>query len=79
MELNATVDFDANSLSFEEALSQLEQTVARLEAGDLTLEGSLSLFEVGQMLAARCRVLLEQTALRVEQLTEDGELELRDV
>jgi hypothetical protein len=35
-------------LSFEEALLELEQTVAQLESGNLTLEASLSLFERGR-------------------------------
>ncbi|HNS40206.1 MAG TPA: exodeoxyribonuclease VII small subunit, partial [Promineifilum sp.] len=41
-------------LTFEEALQQLEETVAQLESGNLTLEASLSLFERGQWLAAYC-------------------------
>lgn len=62
------------SLSFEEALLELEQTVAQLESGNLTLEASLILFERGQRLAAHCGQLLEQAQLRIEQLTEDGEI-----
>lgn len=65
---------EMNKWSFEEALRALEQTVAGLEAGDLTLEESLSLFERGQMLAAFCNEQLENASLRVEQLTAGGEL-----
>jgi len=61
-------------LSFEDALLELEQTVAELESGNLTLDASLSLFERGRRLAARCGILLDQAQLRIEQLTEDGEL-----
>lgn len=61
-------------LTFEEALLQLEETVAQLESGNLTLEASLGLFERGQRLAARCGQLLDQAQLRIEQLTEDGEI-----
>lgn len=61
-------------LTFEEALLQLEDTVAQLESGNLTLEASLSLFERGRKLAAHCGHLLDQAQLRVEQLTEDGEI-----
>ena len=39
-------------LSFEDALLELEQTVAELESGNLTLDASLSLFERGRRLAA---------------------------
>jgi exodeoxyribonuclease VII small subunit len=61
-------------LSFEEALTELEQTVAQLESGNLTLDGSLALFERGQRLAIRCGQLLDRAHLRIEQLTEDGEI-----
>lgn len=62
------------ALSFEEALQELEQTVAQLESGNLTLDDSLSLFERGQKLAAHCSLLLDKAQLRIEQLTEDGEI-----
>lgn len=63
-----------DELSFEDALLELEQTVARLESGDLTLDASLALFERGQQLAAHCGQLLDRAQLRIEQLTEDGEI-----
>ncbi len=61
-------------LTFEEALKQLEETVNKLEAGELSLEESLELFERGQILASYCNDLLEKASLRVEQLTVDGEI-----
>ena len=61
-------------LAFEQSLQELEETVAKLEAGDLTLEESLALFERGQKLAAHCNELLEKASLKVEQLTTDGEI-----
>jgi len=67
-----TDEFDA--LPFEEALAELEQTVAQLESGNLTLEASLALFERGQRLATHCGRLLDQAQLRVEILTGDGEI-----
>ncbi len=61
-------------LSFEDALLELEQTVARLESGELSLDESLTLFERGRRLAAHCGRLLDNAQLRIEQLTEDGEI-----
>jgi exodeoxyribonuclease VII small subunit len=61
-------------LSFEEALFELETIVSRLEAGDLSLEESLALFQQGQRLARHCSGQLEAASLRVEQLTSDGEI-----
>jgi exodeoxyribonuclease VII small subunit len=55
--------------SFEELFHELEETVRRLEAGDLTLDESLALFERGTDLADRCNVLLDSAELRVRQLT----------
>jgi exodeoxyribonuclease VII small subunit len=61
-------------LSFEEAFKELEETMRRLEAGDLTLEESIALFERGQALARYCNTALDQAELRVNQLagTEGG-------
>ena len=64
----------AEKLSFEDALAELEKIVAQLESGDLTLEASLDLFEQGQKLAQQCNVQLETAVLRIEQLTTDGEI-----
>jgi len=61
-------------ITFEVALQQLEETVAKLEAGDLTLEEALELFETGQRLAQYCNLKLESADLKLEQLTSDGEI-----
>ncbi len=59
-------------LTFEQAYAELEETVRKLEAGGLTLEESLALFERGQALADRCNAQLEQAELKVNQLTPEG-------
>lgn len=61
-------------LSFEEALAALEMIVGELEEGERPLEDALALFERGQKLAAYCNIQLEEASLRVEQLTEEGEI-----
>lgn len=65
---------ELENLSFEAALEELEQLVAKLEQGDLTLEASMALFERGQRLADYCNRQLDEASLRVEQLTVDGEI-----
>lgn len=60
-------------LTFEQAFAELEETVRRLEAGGLTLEESLALYERGQALAAYCNARLDQAELRVRQLTSEGQ------
>lgn len=56
------------TLSFENAFKELEDTVRKLEAGGLTLEESLALFERGTELAVLCNEQLDQAELRVRQL-----------
>jgi exodeoxyribonuclease VII small subunit len=63
-----------DELTFEDALRELEETVALLEMGDLTLESSLALYERGQKLAAHCAAMLDKATLRVEQLSAEGEI-----
>ena len=60
-------------LTFEQAFAELEETVRKLEAGGLTLEESLALYERGQALAAYCSAQLDQAELRVRQLTPEGQ------
>lgn len=62
-------------LSYEQALAELEQIVASLEAnrpdeaGKLTLDEAMALFERGQALSRRCLDLLDKAELRVKQLS----------
>ena len=59
---------DDKELSFEEAFTRLEKTVQALEAGGLTLEESLALFEEGMRLAKVCNERLDTAELRVSRL-----------
>ena len=54
--------------SFEASLDELEKVVKQLEAGDLSLDVSLALFERGVSLSDTCRKQLEQAETRVEML-----------
>ncbi len=66
-------NFDA--LSFEDAYAELEDIIAQLDAGDLALEASVTLFERGRALAQHCQTLLDSAELRVNQLLDDGQIE----
>ncbi len=57
------------SLSYEQAMSEMEKIIQRMESEQLTLEEALALFERGQALAKRCADLLSQAELKVRQLT----------
>lgn len=58
----------SKTTSFEEAFDELDKTVEQLEAGDIPLEDSISLFERGMKLAAELEKQLEQAELRVRKL-----------
>jgi len=58
--------------SFETCLDELEKVVRELEAGDLSLERSLELFENGMNLSETCRKQLEDAETRVEMLIRKG-------
>ncbi len=64
-----------DELSFEAAYAELETIITQLEAGDLPLDDSVTLFERGRQLAEHCQELLDKAELRVNQLTDDGEIE----
>jgi len=60
---------------FESAIGELETIVKTLEAGDLSLEQSLQLFERGVQLSRFCHTRLEDAERRIEILTQNGERE----
>ncbi len=60
-----------HELTFEEALTELEQIVRALESGGLSLEETLALYERGRALADRCQQLLQEAQLRVQRLERD--------
>ena len=61
-------------LDFEAALAELDTVVARMEAGDLSLEASLAAYERGILLTRHCQQALQAAELKVKQLDEDGTL-----
>ena len=70
-----------DALTFDDALAELQRTVAELEAGGQPLEVAIALYERGVALQARCERLLGDAELRVQQLVAraGGVLETRDV
>jgi exodeoxyribonuclease VII small subunit len=72
---------DIAALSFDDALADLQRTVAELEAGGQPLERSIALYERGVALHERCAKLLAEAQLTVKQLVSraGGALEAIDV
>jgi exodeoxyribonuclease VII small subunit len=71
-------DKKIKELTFEAAFQELEETVQRLELGELTLDEAIALFERGQALAQLCDEKLEQAKLRVNQLLPDADGSYRE-
>ena len=71
----AAAEPDISGLSFEQALAQLEEIVAKLESGQTELERSIVLYERGARLKAHCEARLRAAQLRVEKIVvgRDGE------
>lgn len=63
-------------ITFEQALKNLEDAVARLEKGQMPLDEALDCFEVGVQSANLCRKKLQAVESRIEILMKhaDGSL-----
>ncbi|MEL6828991.1 MAG: exodeoxyribonuclease VII small subunit [Pseudomonadota bacterium] len=66
-----------DKMSFEEALSELETIVRKLEQGDVELEESIRIYERGAALKAHCETRLKAAELKVEQIVQgqDGAIQ----
>ena len=56
--------------TFESLYRRLEEVTQRLEAGDLSLEESVALYEEGMQVAQRSQPLRGRAEQRIEQLRE---------
>lgn len=59
---------DIADMNYEQARSELVETVSRLEAGGAGLEESLALWERGEALANRCEAWLDGARARLHQV-----------
>ena len=66
-------------VKFEDALNELEQIIAELESGELTLDESLERYERGIKALNACRKVLSQAEQKIQLLlrTSEGELTTR--
>ncbi|NUL46856.1 exodeoxyribonuclease VII small subunit [Cellulosimicrobium funkei] len=59
---------DVATMSYEQARSELVETVSRLEAGGAGLEESLALWERGEALADRCEAWLDGARAKLDEV-----------
>tara|TARA_R110000782_G_scaffold167129_3_gene259105 strand:+ start:23929 stop:24264 length:336 start_codon:yes stop_codon:yes gene_type:complete len=62
-------DIPPETLSFEDALRELETIVQQLERGDVALDASIALYARGETLRAQCQKRLADAEARIEKLT----------
>jgi len=62
-----------DEMSFEDALRELEQIVARLESGDVPLDDSIRLYERGSRLRQHCAARLDSAQARIEAIKLDAD------
>ncbi|WP_299367041.1 exodeoxyribonuclease VII small subunit [uncultured Tateyamaria sp.] len=66
-------DRPVDEMSFEEAMAELEQVLGQLERGDVALDASITLYERGAALKARCEAKLKEAEEKVAAITLDAD------
>lgn len=60
------------SLSFEEAMEEIEQIAGKLTSGNLTLRGCVDSYQRGVALVKRCRDELQEAREQIQVLQADA-------
>ena len=66
-------DTPVEDMNFEAAMAELEKVLGQLERGDVALEESITLYERGAALKARCEAKLKEAEEKVAAITLDAE------
>jgi exodeoxyribonuclease VII small subunit len=68
------------NMTFEEALSELELIVKKIDTGEENLESSIAAYERGAQLKAHCERKLNEAKLKIEKIVKqsDGSVSLQD-
>ena len=61
---------EIKELKFEEGLKKLEELVTQLDDGDLSLEESISYYEIGIKLKSHCEKLLKTAELKILKVSD---------
>jgi exodeoxyribonuclease VII small subunit len=64
----AEITADIAAMSFEDALRALEDVVRKLESGEVPLDDSITLYELGEQLRKHCQARLDAAQLRIERI-----------
>lgn len=55
----------SEKMTFEQALARLEEIVAKLEQGNISLEESLTIYQEGMLLSKTCSQMLQEVEGKV--------------
>jgi len=66
---SAAISDDIIAMSFEDALSALEEIVKNLESGQVSLEQSIDIYTRGTQLRQHCDNKLKDASARIEKIT----------
>jgi exodeoxyribonuclease VII small subunit len=66
--MSARAEAPVEGMNFETAMAELEKIVGLLEKGEVKLEESITLYERGAKLKARCESLLKDAEARIERI-----------
>jgi exodeoxyribonuclease VII small subunit len=71
---------DISKLSFEKALSELEEIVDNLESGNIDLEKSIEHYTRGSFLKLHCQKKLDEAVLKLEEInvSSDGKISKKE-
>ena len=64
---------DIAKMSFEDALRALEEVVRALEAGEVPLDESITLYERGEQLRKHCQARLDAAQARIEKIVQESD------
>ena len=67
-DFETSLDKPEDALSFEEALSELEAIVEKLESGTVDLDKAVDAYARGMLLKQHCQARLEEARLKVEKI-----------
>jgi len=63
---------EISSLSYEQALAELEAIIDAIEGTSANLDAAVTLFEKGKQLIKHCQELLDNASIKINILTESG-------
>lgn len=70
-----------DSMSFEEALAELQELIHAIDSGNETLDNCIAAFERGSELKALCQKKLDEAKLKIQKISQNtkGEIDIQDL